>query len=285
MRYFFALCVSAILCTSCEKIIDIDLDHNPNLLVVEGLIGNLSEFYYVSLRYSTSYSFSDSTDISQPAIGAQVAIKDDLGNIARLSEWGPTLGVYRTDSLSPFRGTPGRSYYVDIITTDGKHYVSRPEIMRQPVPIDRLYSIYEPAEKGIPGVYKVFIDFTDPVGKGNCYRWLTQLDIFNMVNVDIDNDQFTDGKAITGRQLVGLQSFQPGLDTLSVVVRQASLTPEAYEFWEIFLEQYESQENAPYDIPPSPLIGNVYNVNDPDDYALGYFSVASMSQKKIVLRK
>src|SRR5687767_7061551 len=107
MKNFYALCASLILCGSCEKVIDLDLPNNPNLLVVEGAISNMPDFYYVSLRYSTSYSFSDSTDLSQPASGAQVVIKDDLGNTAILSEWRP--GLYRTDSLSTFHGMPGRS--------------------------------------------------------------------------------------------------------------------------------------------------------------------------------
>jgi len=32
-----------------------------------------------------------------------------------------------------------------------------------------------------------------------------------------------------------------------------------------------------------PLIGNVYNVNNPDDYALGYFQVSAITSKTIYI--
>ena len=46
----------------------------------------------------------------------------------------------------------------------------------------------------------------------------------------------------------------------------------------IFGEQVDAQDNSPYDIPPAPLIGNVHNANDPDDYTLGYFNVLGVSE-------
>jgi hypothetical protein len=274
--------VLLILAEGCEEPFDLELSDNPNLLVVDGTIHNLSGPYYVSLRYTTTYSFTDSTDRSLPATGARVSINDDQGNVAALTEWQP--GVYRTDSLNTFRGMVGRSYSLDIITDDGKHYISSPEQIQPPVAIDSLYFIYGPAGPEVQA-YRVFIDYTDPVGKGNNYRWFTYLDNFPVIQAEVDNDHFVDGRKITGRQLVGLQTFQREVDTLHVVVRQASLTSEAFDYWDTFGEQVDAQDNSPYDIPPAPLIGNVHNASDLEDYALGYFNVLGMSEKSIVLRK
>jgi hypothetical protein len=268
---------------ACEEPYNLELDNNPNLLVVDGTIHNLPGPYYVSLRYTTSYSFSDSSDYSLPATGAKVAISDDQGNIAVLTEWQP--GVYRTDSMSTFRGVEGRSYSLEIITDDDQHFTSKPERLLPPVKIDSLYFIYGQTEPEGFASYRVFIDYTDPTGKGNNYRWFTYLDNFPVIQADVDNDQLVDGRKIAGRQLVGLQTFQRGLDTLHVVVRQASLTSEAFDYWDTFGEQVDSQDNSPYDIPLAPLVGNVHKADDPEDYTLGYFNVLGMAEKSIVLRK
>jgi hypothetical protein len=215
--------------------------------------------------------------------GAEVHIKDDLGHTAALSEWRP--GIYRTDSLSGFCGVVGRSYSIDIITASGMHYTSSPELLKKPVPIDSIYTTFDPQANDGVGAHKVYVDYTDPQGEDNNYRWLSYLDTYYLIEADIDNDRFVDGRKVTGRQILGLKAFQPGLDTIYVKIRQAALTRDAYNFWTIYYQQYNAQDNSPYDIPPAPLIGNIFNANNPNDFALGYFNVMGVSEAEIVLRK
>jgi hypothetical protein len=70
-----------------------------------------------------------------------------------------------------------------------------------------------------------------------------------------------------------------------VKIRQAALTRDAYNFWTIYYQQYNAQDNSHYDIPLAPLIGNIFNANNPNDFALGYFNVMGVSEAEIVLRK
>jgi hypothetical protein len=65
-----------------------------------------------------------------------------------------------------------------------------------------------------------------------------------------------------------------------VEVSQYSLTREAYRFWERYEEQ-RIRTGSILDPLPEPIEGNVYNVNDQNDIALGYFSASSVTTKRI----
>jgi hypothetical protein len=278
---FFFLLICLIVLTGCETIINLNLTNNPQKVVVDGLITTDPGPYYVTLWYTTDYSFRDSSDLTKFISGAQVMIKDDLGHSEPLREVQP--GTYLTDSLSTFRGVAGRSYSVDIVTDIGKHYVSKPEKLPAVVPIDTAYyNLNFPLEGN--ALFLVFIDYQDPVGKGNYYRWHTKVSTTSLIDIDIDNDQFTDGQRIKGRQLFGFQWFSKS-DSILVEINQASLTKDAYDFWTVAQQHYEQQDNSPYDIPPSSLIGNVYNADDPNDFALGYFGASGFSTVWVVVKK
>jgi hypothetical protein len=63
-----------------------------------------------------------------------------------------------------------------------------------------------------------------------------------------------------------------------------SLTQKAYNFWNLVHEQTQLVSDG---IANSsvPLIGNVYNANNPDDYALGYFQVSAYTQASVTINR
>ena len=67
-------------------------------------------------------------------------------------------------------------------------------------------------------------------------------------------------------------------------VVQLAIDKNAYEYWEKVV-QLANPDGDIFDLPPAPLSGNVYNINDPDEVVLGYFEVASKSiARKILYR-
>jgi hypothetical protein len=53
-----------------------------------------------------------------------------------------------------------------------------------------------------------------------------------------------------------------------------SLTERAYTFWDQ-IDQTVSNVGTIFDAPPAPILGNIYNLNDPDEQVLGYFSAVA----------
>jgi hypothetical protein len=61
---------------------------------------------------------------------------------------------------------------------------------------------------------------------------------------------------------------------------QYSIDENAYYFWKS-IEDQTSQENFLISNQPYNIIGNVKNINNPDESVYGYFTVASVSKKRI----
>jgi len=70
----------------------------------------------------------------------------------------------------------------------------------------------------------------------------------------------------------------------SLLLKQYSLTKEAYNFWNSVEEQV-SQENFLIATQPYNIIGNVYNIDDQKEIVYGYFTVASIDQKRIFINR
>ena len=272
-------------------------------LVIEGLMTNQPTPYKVSVTYTSSKrgarSATEATGVSE----AQVSISDDLGNTVKLIQGKP--GEYLTAD-SAFVGVPGRNYTLSIRLSDGKQYTSRPEKLL-PVPgIDQLYYEVNDQLKNIEwaGIY-VYVDIQDPAETADYYRWLatgysmrpstgvccpwsrppeTCAKCYTQCWMRTDNlaantfsDELVNGYRI--RQPVFISPIRMRGMHL-VEVSQYSLTKEAYRFWERYEEQ-RIRTGSILDPLPEPIEGNVYNVNEQNDVALGYFGASSVYRKRI----
>ncbi len=68
----------------------------------------------------------------------------------------------------------------------------------------------------------------------------------------------------------------------SLLVKQLSVTERAYDYWRLLMAN--SQESGGLDDnQPANMKGNIYCVSHPDEKVLGYFSVSSVSEKRIFI--
>jgi hypothetical protein len=66
-------------------------------------------------------------------------------------------------------------------------------------------------------------------------------------------------------------------------VNQYSLNEDEYQYWDK-LQNMSQQVGSLYDIIPSSVSSNVYCLDNPNEKVLGYFSVSSMSSKRIFIK-
>ena len=66
----------------------------------------------------------------------------------------------------------------------------------------------------------------------------------------------------------------------SLFVQQCSISKDAYIFWESIRDQI-SDESFLYTKQPYNVTSNLHNTDDPDELIFGYFTVASVSEKRI----
>lgn len=66
----------------------------------------------------------------------------------------------------------------------------------------------------------------------------------------------------------------------SLFVQQYSISKDAYNFWESIRDQI-SDESFLYTKQPYNITGNLQNIDNPEELTFGYFTVASVTQKRI----
>ena len=66
----------------------------------------------------------------------------------------------------------------------------------------------------------------------------------------------------------------------SLFVKQYSITKDAYNYWNKIEKQF-TDENFLVTSQPVNIIGNIYNNENPNDVVNGYFTVASVTQRRI----
>jgi Domain of unknown function (DUF4249) len=293
--------------TSCLEEVQIPTRLESAFLVVDGGITDEKPPYTVRLSYSGNQINATDINLNLTVSGAKVYFKDDLGDSTVLYPSVYERGVYRTEDPT-FRGKVGRSYSIKIILEDGKEYVSKPEKMQYCPPIDSLTSEYRDIpNQSTPDGYQVYLDTRDPANILNYYRWVSygysrvgsacgtsfcgisckggQAGTFCWVprfqtGINILSDNNINGNPIRQRPVFFSPVYAPGKHLIEVA--QYAITRESYQFWKLYEEQ-STRTGTILDPLPAPIQGNVYEVKKPNEFALGYFEVAGVSRKRIII--
>ena len=267
----------------CEDIIDLDLPERDFRVVVDGLITNDSASYTIKLTKTSKYTFEYDTAQGNFETEALVIVSDNIGNIDTLEEGNP--GIYKTHT-SNIVGVIGRSYRIDIFTQDGKHYQSKEEKMLDIPKIDSIYFDRDTSIKSPDNpdyyLYDIYVDWQDQADISNYYLRNVSYYWSNQWHDNIQwnwvfSDKYFDGQLLQ-KQLV---QEEYGGYRWYFKLNQYSLSKDAYDFW-ILVQQQTAQSDA-YSNAAVPLIGNVFNVEDHDDFALGYFQVSAKTSAVVYI--
>ena len=283
------------------------------VLVVDGLVTDQPGPYTVKL------SFSSTVDNAEyiPASGYQVQIFDDAGNNETLNE--TENGIYKTDSLG-IQGIVGRKYRIEILSPDGRKYESDYEELRLSTGIDSVYAETEFHQTEALGHdlqgYQFFVDTHRAEMDTNYFVWRLESTFEYNANHTLkflfDGQFHTPGKwdslytcwrtqniqevftyktedlseaKITRLPLHFVNTESKALSIrYSLLVKQMSVTKQAFEFWNDIGELEEEQETL-YTRQPFQIRGNVLNHSNPDEPVLGYFMTAGFSQKRIFVNR
>ncbi len=240
--------------SSCEKVIDVDLNSVSPKIVVEGSISDQAAPYRIKISKTVNFN---EPNVFPPVTGALVSINDDLGNYETLAE--TSAGMYTASTL---QGVPGRTYTLSI-TDNGKNYSAR-STMPQPVKIDTVFSrnLSFPEGYGIT----VFVGFKDPPTSENYYRFIQIVNGAPKNTFYVISDQYQNGTEMYF-QMDDDREQKELVSGDSVTVLLQSIDKNIYDY---FYPMYFASDNAN---PPSNL----------GTEALGYFSSCTVSSKSFVI--
>lgn len=302
------LFLAGLLCT-CIDPYKIKFNQSENLLVVDALLTDQNESYTIKLSRTKQIQNHDLVFVT----GATVSIGDDQGNIFPLNESSP--GIYKTDSLQ-ITGKAGNTYILSIQTQEGDQYVSEPCLM---YPVSEIENVYFDKDQEIlnngtqiQNGIRIFLDSEN--NEGNSFlRWAYDEAWKIIVPAPKKYDYINDStfhafspikqtcwginksdeiiiqaagyaNRIEKKPIAFISTDQSNrfLIRYSIDVKQFSVSPKEYEFWNQLNQITESGGDI-FEKQPFPVLSNVHNINDPGEPVLGYFQVSSVSSKRIYI--
>lgn len=293
----FLFLAATIFLSSCEDVVEVDLEQGLERLVVEGAITDIPN-YYDTITISNNVDFYDENGINYVQ-GATVTISDDLGNTDNLTESLP--GRYTTSTT--YRGVPGRTYTLNVTTGDGATYYSDPVEMR-PVPeMDSLYLMETDeyyALLGWPEViwgdnrWQIMIDFYDNETIDDVYSWNVWKNGENMTDqgsaFPVRDDFF--GRNPEGDYWKGLITFdflddEGNPDMLpgdSIFIEQFTMSITEFDYINTLVNSESSNAfEAFFGTTPAPVESNIHNTADPYELHIGFFGAHSVVRDYVII--
>ncbi len=261
-QYYILFALLALLLSSCdqETVIQIDLNDEPQQLVVEGNITDAAAPF--SVRITRTASFSEPNEFPAGS-GALVIIGDDAGHTDTLLE--KTPGLYQTKDSIP--GVPGRTYTLQV-WLEGQ-YVTARSTMPAVVPFEDLQVIRVPFNGS--NTLALMPTFTDPVGIGNNYQFIQSNNGNRQPFIFVADDRNNDGSRFSSLLLA------PGLDTQTgdtVSIEMRTIDRATYKY---FVALDASNGNGPNaGVPANPD-------NNFGGACLGYFAAFTVQRLSLVV--
>lgn len=287
------------------------INESQNLLVIDAQLTNQEGYQTIRISRSTPYDDPH----FDPELNCHVAVLDDMGNIYRFTE--SSEGVY---TLWIPAGTivRDRKYKVSVVTWEEKQYESDYDMLAADCPpIDTVY--YEMETRGtsdpdqpMNGI-RFYADVEPFDDLNRKLRWeLTEtweywagypiqyyydgFDLHTMSNptqfyrcwktigvseIFMINTEYLTTNKIRKFPLHYVSERSNRLKIkYSLQVRLHSLSDRTYDYWLNLMTQRQ-ETGGLYETQPPQVMGNIHNINDPEERVLGYFSVSSVSEKRI----
>ncbi|WP_310556168.1 DUF4249 domain-containing protein [Flavobacterium sp.] len=252
--------------SSCEKVIDLELDTAPPKLVIDASIkwqrGTTGSYQKIKLTTTTSY-FSYTIPIVS---GANVVVENSSNTVFNFTELNAS-GEYICNNFIPVINET----YKLTVTQNGQTYTAT----------EKLYStseIEDIEQKTVSGFdgdqIQVKFLFQDNGSENNYY-----LTTFKQNNIAVpeffaESDEFYQGNKMFG--FYTEDSLKPG-NILDMSVQ--GISKKYYNFMQKLISISGNGGGNPFSTPPAALIGNIKNQTDTNNPPLGFFSLGEVDTK------
>lgn len=259
MKKIFAIIFCFGILTSCEDVVEIELNEAPPRLVVEANITIWEDGATRSLvRLSTTAAFFDNN--VPPVTDAIVNITNNNGVVYPFTY--SDDGYYVSD-LSPEFET---DYTLKVIFKDEVYTAT--ERLVSVVPLEYVEQRNDGGFTGEDIELKAF--FTDPERENNFYFFEGLSERGDVL--DVYSDEFFNGNSIFGYYLV--EDLAPGDN---IQFNLYGVNEAFHNFMFVLLQQTSNQGGGPFETQPATVRGNIINETKPDNFPLGYFRVSEAS--------
>jgi len=241
--------------TSCEDVIDLDLNQYEKRVVIDAniFVGendyNKIKVYYSAPFYATSYEYIST---------AIVTIKDLNTNIEYPFTY-ISNGNYENNSFNP---SENNEYELQI-SYDGKIYKAYSNVTKSPI-IENVEQINDAGFMG--DSYELRFYYQDNPDEEDYY--LTQTIDLEENDFSVGNDQFTNGNLSYELYFADKEQLAE-----TIYFSLAKIDKAYYNYLSKMFSNAAAGGN-PFATPTGTLKGNITNTSNIDDFPLGYFHIA-----------
>ena len=302
---------------ACVDPYKVEVPEGEQLLTVEGIISTGPGPHAITLTRSATYG-SIFEALIRPVTEAEVVLRDDEGNVIFLEEGKEARGSYFTPM--GFHVVVGKSYTLQILTKDGKTYVSIPEKVNPGPKIENVFlksvSLPIEGENFLKSGLQLIVEVNDPKNQNNFYFWRNgpatyylktypELFIIRPGRTPAPKAccEFCYVTEIAGNQSIFIAEDDAfnGLTTkmtaafiedngrrfysdYRIDLKQYAISQNAYRYLRLSKQQAELNGSI-FDQPPASIRGNVISLDSPDEVVLGYFMLGDETSKRIYVNK
>lgn len=259
-KLLYILCLTSLVLTSCEDVVDVNLDTAaPKLVVdasldwVKGTSGNNQ-----TIKLSTTGSYY--SDTVPPALGATVTVTNADGLVFTFTDTASD-GQYTCNNFVPEIGQT----YTLTITYEGETYTGTETLLETP----DIVNIEQNNDGGFIGdETEVRFYFQDNPNEQNYYLTRFDAPIIPYPDYDTGDDEFTQGNLMFG--IFSDEDLEAGQ---ILNIKLYSISRRYKEYMDKLLEVASGSGGGPFSTVPATVRGNMVNQTTESNYPLGYFRV------------
>lgn len=269
---FFITLFTALVFTSCEEVIDVDLNTAAPRLVVDaalqwekGTSGNNQR-----IKLSTTTGFFN--QVIPTVSGATVFVENSSGTIFPFEETVVNSGEYLCSNFVPELNET----YTLTIVNNGITYTATEKLIPVPI-VDKIEQKDDAGFGG--GNIEIKFFYTDNGLTNDFYLFRTKLSTFTIPEYSVSRDDF-----YQGNQLFSIYSNEDIKSGDEIDFTINGISEGYFNYMQVLLSIAGSASGGgPFQSPPATVRGNIVNTNNIDNYVLGFFSVSETATVKYVV--
>ncbi len=264
-NYLFIFSI-LLLQTSCEDVIELDLNTADPKLVIEASInwlkGTSGNEQIIKLSLTAPYFDKE----VPPANGAKVVVTDQTNRTYNFIEEGAT-GIYKNTNFQP---VINNVYELQIVYKD-EIYVGT-ESFKSVVSLDYIQQNNDAGFSGKDIELKAY--YTDPADEQNFYFFEFKSSIPVLTSLSIYEDRYNNGN-----QIFGYYSEEDLKAGDKVTIKNYGISERFYNYMFILLQQNNDSGGGPFETKPASVRGNCVNQTNPQNFPLGYFRLSEVVEQ------
>jgi hypothetical protein len=269
-KYILAIII-VVLVSSCEDVVQVDLDTAAPRLVINGSIqwqkGTLGNEQKIKLTTTTGYY-----DTTIPTVSGAVVFVTNSNNVAfNFIEEVPNSGIYLCHNFIPEIDET----YVMTVALNGETYIAT-ETLKSVSPITHIEQENEGGFSGDEIEIKTY--FNDPDVVDNYYLYKFKASSLAIPYYGVDEDEFFQGNEFFA--YFSHEDIKSG-DNLDITIYGVS--KRYYEYMNKLILIAEGS-GGPFSTPPATVRGNIINQTNPNNYALGYFNLSETDFRNYLIQ-